>query len=118
MLFRSVGDGGPLFSAVINQDTEVLRLLLDHGADPNRENDGCETLYDWAKFDYWYEVYDCEAFPEQPTDEDKVSEDAWLRFLDRIAVKHGLMRPDYLILLRERGALTRTERERLQGRTT
>lgn len=28
---------GPLYAAVIQQDAEVLRLLLDHGADPNRE---------------------------------------------------------------------------------
>ena len=32
------GDGfGPLFAAVLNMDTEMLRILLDAGADPNAE---------------------------------------------------------------------------------
>jgi len=102
---------GPLFAAVIAQDTPVLRLLLDHGADPNLEHDLSESLYDYAEFDYRFETYDINNLPEQPTDADKASEDAWLQFLDRIAIKYGKRRPDYLILLRERGALTGAEQK-------
>ena len=40
---------------------------------------------------------------------DKASEDAWLLYLDRCAIKHGARRPDYLFLLREFGARTATE---------
>jgi len=106
---------GPLFKAVIAQDTEVLKLLLDYGADPNREHDLGESLYAWAEFDYRYEAYDLKT-PETPTDAEKVSEDAWLQYLDRLAIKHGKRRPDYLFLLRERGALTAAEkRSRAEG---
>jgi len=101
---------GPLFAAVIAQDREVLRLLLDHGADPNRENEGSETLYDWAEFDYRYETYEMKL-PEEPKDEDNKSEEAWLQFLDRLAIKYNKRRPDYLFLLRERGALTSAEQQ-------
>lgn len=107
---------GPLFSAVIHQDIEVLRMLLDAGADPNCEHDIHIPLYDWAEFDYRYEAYDLNL-PEEPTAADKVSEEAWLQFLDRLAVKHGKRRPDYLFLLRERGALTYTEQQKFKPST-
>ena len=105
---------GPLFAAVIAQDTEVLRLLLDHGADPNREHEGGETLYDWAEFDYRYEAYDLKL-PEAASNADRVSENAWLQYLDRLAIKYGKRRPDDLFLLRERGALTSTEKQAQAG---
>jgi ankyrin repeat protein len=101
---------GPLFSAVIAQDTEVLQMLLDYGADPNAEHDLGESLYSYAEFDYRFETYDMNL-PEKPTEADKASEDTWLQFLDRVAVQHGKRRPDYLILLRQRGALTNPERQ-------
>ncbi len=104
---------GPLFSAVLAMDTEVLRLLLDHGADPNREEELGETLYEYAEFDYRYETYDLNL-PEQPTDAENESAAAWLQFLDRVAIKYGKRRPDYLFLLRERGALTTAELKNLQ----
>jgi hypothetical protein len=103
----------PLFSAVLAMDTEVLRLLLDHGADPNRPLDAGEALYDYAEGDYRYEIYDLHL-PEEPTDADKVSEETWLHYLDRLAIKYGERRPDHLFLLRERGALTTTALRRLQ----
>ena len=103
--------GGPLFSAVIAKDTGVLRLLLDHGADPNREHDLGDSLYSYAKFDYLYGEYDL-ALPEPPDDEAKSSEAAWLRYLDRLAVTYGKRRPDWLLLLRERGARTNEELRR------
>ena len=105
--------GGPLFAAVIAQDAEVVRLLLDRGADPNREHDMGEPLYDWAEFDFRYETFGL-SLPETPTDADKASEDAWLQFLDRLAVEYGRRQPDYLVLLRERGALTHAEQQRLK----
>ena len=42
---------GPLFEAVLSNDAQVMRLLLEHGADPNKEGNDPETLYDWAEFD-------------------------------------------------------------------
>lgn len=106
--------GGPLFSAVIRQDTGLLRLLLDHGADPNLEHDLGESLYDWAEFDYRYETYDLNL-PDEPTEAQKASEEEWLLFLDNLALKYGKRRPDYLILLRERGALTSAEQRARAG---
>lgn len=103
---------GPLFSAVIAQDASVLQLLLDHGADPNREHDDGEALYDFAEFDYRFEAYELNL-PEKPDDADKATEDAWLEYLDRLALKYGKPRPACLRLLRERGALTRAEQQRL-----
>jgi ankyrin repeat protein len=104
-LIRNNEAFGPLGSAILAQDTEVLRLLLDHGADPNIEcDDGMhELLYDYAEFDYRYETYDF-RLPEEPAESDKESEEAWLNFLDRIARKYDKRRPDYLMLLRQRGA--------------
>jgi hypothetical protein len=52
--------------------------------------------------------------PESPTDADKASEDSWLKFLDRLTIKYGKRRPDYLMLLRERGALTYAEQQKIQ----
>lgn len=101
---------GPLFCAVLGQDTAVLRLLLDHGANPNREPADGETLYEYAEFDYRHETYDLKL-PEEPTEADRATENAWLQFLDRLALKHGRRRPDHLILLRERGALTTDEQQ-------
>ena len=102
---------GPLFSAVVAWDILVLKVLLDAGADPNHENAVPETLYDFAEFDYRFEVYDLHM-PEEPTEADKASEDTWLDFLDRLAVKYGKPRPDILRLLRQRGAQTSEERRR------
>jgi hypothetical protein len=117
----------PLFSAVLSMDTELLRILLDGGADPNAillipidvdvgftaaNMQALETmdesLYDWAEFAYRYEVWDTDL-PEDPRATDQVDQDAWLRFLDRLAIKYGKRRPDFLRLLRQRGALTITE---------
>lgn len=103
---------GPLMSTVFVQDTEVFRLLLDNGADPNIDtcDSDCESLYDLAEFDYRYETFRL-RLPEEPEEVDKTSEEMWLRFLDRIAIKYGKRRPDYVILLRERGALTYNEQK-------
>ena len=99
---------GPLFGAILQKDYRVLELLLKHGADPNAElirADYPESLYDWANTDYWIDIYDC-RYPEDPTDEDKASEESWLEYLDRLAIKYEKRRPDYLQLLRRYGAKT------------
>ncbi len=102
---------GPLLSALIVEDIETLRLLLDNGADPNREHELGESLYNYAEFNYRDETYHSHL-PESPTEADKASENSWLEFLDRLAVKYDKPRPDYLMLLRERGALTNEEQKR------
>ncbi|MGN0924407.1 ankyrin repeat domain-containing protein [Ectopseudomonas mendocina] len=107
-----------LHTAMLAQNVELVRILLEGGAVPNGMPGSSpgETLYDWAEFDYRYSTWD-EPFelqgslmpPDAPTAADKVSEDAWLLYLDHCAVKHGARRPDYLFLLREFGARTATE---------
>lgn len=113
---RTNEDGrGPLGAAAIRMDTEVLRLLMDSGADPNKEinrDDGL-TVYDEAIDDYHVRVWLMEpkipGLPEEPDEEALATQDTWLIFLDRLAVKYGKRRPDHLSLLRERGARTRGE---------
>jgi len=107
-----------LHTAMLAQDVELMRILLESGAEPNGMPGSSpgETLYDWAELDYRHSTWD-EPFglqgslmpPDAPTTADKASEDAWLLYLDRCAVKHGARRPDYLFLLREFGARTATE---------
>lgn len=101
---------GPLVPAMLGMDTDMIRILLEAGADPNKVAGFTEdeTLYDWAEFDYRYEVYDlCE--PEQPSAEDRQNENTWLQYLDRMAVNHDKRRPDHLFLLRQSGARTAEE---------
>lgn len=99
---------GPLVAAAIIKDAVIIEMLLQAGADPNAEVDGGETAYDWAEFDYRFDEYDLKL-PEEPTPEDEVSEEAWLMFLDRLAIKYGKMRPDYVMVLRKYGALRSRE---------
>ncbi|MBN8517859.1 MAG: ankyrin repeat domain-containing protein [Candidatus Accumulibacter sp.] len=114
---RSRDGSSPLIVAVLHMDTEMLRLLLDAGADPNAVpmHASDELLYDWAVFVYRYEVWNVKL-PETAKVADQVDPDAWLCYLDRLAVKYGKRRPDYLRLLRNRGALSITELR--QGRVS
>jgi hypothetical protein len=105
--FRVNDECGALFSAVLQKDTQVIRLLLQSGASPNVILDG-EPIYSWSEFDYRYDEFDLEL-PEKPTDADKASEEQWLRYLDQLAIKYGRRRPDYLFALREHGAKTSCE---------
>jgi hypothetical protein len=98
----------PMAAALLRSDTEIMRLLLAHGADPNTKQEDFELFYDWAEFEYRFDTYDL-RLPEEPTPADKVSEDAWLKFLDRVAVKYAARRPDYLHLLRQYGAKSGAE---------
>lgn len=102
-----------LVPAMLEMDTEMLRILLDAGVDPNRTSGFTESelLYDWAEFDYRYQVYDINP-PDKPSEDDKRDEESWLRFLDRIAIKNNVRRPDHLILLREHGARSAHEMKR------
>jgi hypothetical protein len=100
----------PLLIAVLNMDAEMVRILLDAGADPNAVGMRArnELLYDWADFVYRQEVWNVKL-PEEATMADRTDIDAWLRYLDRLAVKYGRRRPDHLRLLRSRGALSISE---------
>lgn len=91
---------GPLFSAIVQADYVVLALLLAYGAAPSEEHEMGDPLYDWAEFDYRYEVWELEL-PERPTDADRVSEASWLEFLDRLAIKFDKLRPVGLRMLLE-----------------
>ena len=97
---------GPLTDAMLAMDTKMLRVLLEGGALPNETSgfsDG-ETLYDWAEFDYAYEVWDIINLPEKLTKEALSGNDLWLNWIDALAVKYKRRRPDHLFLLREYGA--------------
>lgn len=102
----------PLFAAVLNLDTEMLRLLLDAGADPNvvrMGTDGAaESLYDCAHSAYLHEVWKSHL-PKGVAPAEGEDEDAWLRQLAHLAVTYRKQRPDHLQLLRERGALSMFE---------
>jgi len=99
---------------MIEYDADVMRLLLENGADPNREHDIAESLFDWAEWHYRNDEYDLEL-PEQPTDIDSATTDSWLAFLDCLAVKYGKPRPACLQLLRKHGAIGWRERQSASG---
>jgi len=102
---------GPFFAALLWKDYRVLELLLKYGADPNTEMirvDNPKSLYDWAETDYRYDEFDIDM-PEEPTETDKLSEENWLEYLDRLAIKYEKRQPDYLQLLRRFGAKTYKE---------
>lgn len=112
------GDCSALTTAMLFMDSELLEILLIAGADPNQPCgfDDSESFYDWAEFDYRYNVWMGENLEEgsinptdEPTDADRVSEESWLDYLDRVAVKYGVRRPDHLYLLRKYGANTAHE---------
>ena len=112
------------FTAILNMDTEMMRILLDAGADPNEllrillgpgtDPAGVgidsmeESLYEWAEFAYRYEVWS-NKLPDGAIAAAGTNRDAWLHYLDRLAVKYGKRRPDHLLLLRQRGALSMSE---------
>lgn len=98
-------NSSPLTPAMLKMDTEMLKILLEAGADPNKVNGFTENelIYDWAEFDYRCEVFNFQL-PDEPMDEDEKDEESWLKYLDRMAIKHNVRRPDHLFLLRKHGA--------------
>ena len=101
---------GPLFQAVLHRDAEMLAILLEAGADPNKERMdlSCQSLYDWALFDYREEVWHLSE-PEEDGEPDYDDKDAWLAYIDACALKYGKERPAYLMCLRNHGALSMQE---------
>lgn len=77
---------GPICSAAVRMDTEVLRLLMDAGANPNNETGWEEgrTAYDLAADDYyirtWIAADDIpfggEGIPEKPEASDLETHEA------------------------------------------
>ncbi|MEI7840759.1 MAG: ankyrin repeat domain-containing protein [Methylococcaceae bacterium] len=108
---RDADGFGSLTQPVLTMDTKLIKILLDVGARPN-DFSGFHggTLYDWANIDYQIEIWHVNKFPEKPSAELLAdSEDAWLNWMDEMAVKYQRRRPDYLFLLREHGARTSAE---------
>ncbi|WP_314407979.1 ankyrin repeat domain-containing protein [Pseudomonas kuykendallii] len=106
-------DSVALFPAMLNMDTPILEALLEGGANPNPPGGVCEgdNLYDWAAVDYELHVWGMgdQSPLAAHTEGDVATEDAWLAFVDRMALKHGVRRPDHLMLLRRYGAKTGVE---------
>ncbi len=81
---------GPLTQAMLSMDVEMLQVLLKSGA---KANDYAgfkpgETLYDWAVFDYVYQIWGGDKYPEQPEENILLNEDLWLLWIDELATKH------------------------------
>ncbi len=101
---------GSLTDAMLMRDTEMIRILLEAGAKPNEFGgfSESESFYDYAEFDYRFCIWDLHL-PEKKPENISDDENAWLLWLDEMAVKYQRRRPDYLFLLREYGAKTLTE---------
>lgn len=102
---------GALSQSVLVMDTELMKILLDANANPNAR-DGLHggNLYDDADSHYQFHIWDVNKFPEEPSAELLAdSEDAWLNWMNEMAIKYQRRRPDHLFLLREYGARTSAE---------
>ncbi len=97
---------GAITHAMLSMDTEMLQVLIEGGARPN-ETSGFkanETLYDWASFDYIYQIWGGNKYPQQPPEKALSNEDSWLQWINEIAEKQQRRCPDHLLLLRKLGA--------------
>lgn len=94
-------------AALFSMDTEMIRILLDAGADPNADemNEPTQSLLDRAISYYCFEVWE-DLEPEKPTLEELGNVAAYLAYLARLAAKYGAQPPNHLLLLRAKGALT------------
>ena len=103
---------GVLTTAMLAMDTKMLKILLDAGVDPNNHCGftDSESFYDWAVCDYGYNLYGGPV-PDEAEEEDNASEESWLAFLERLALKYNCRQPDHLHLLRSYGALSKKEME-------
>lgn len=105
---RGKDGSSALTSAVLAMDTEMLRILLDAGANPNAEetSEPGESLLDFAIRWYCFDVWeDREA--EKATPDQCASVDNYLAYLHGLAMKYHARVPDHILLLRERGAASR-----------
>ena len=103
---------GPLLQAAIIKDAAIMRILLEAGADPNREF-GCAgalSLFEWALSDYRYDE-DLLNPPDEPTAQENETMDGWLSYIERMALKYGKRPLDYVRVLREFGAKSNWELE-------
>lgn len=111
--FDEEGRLGIFSGPVLEHDLELMALLLSCGVDPNwsvfrlRElqepkiyslSSEAETRY--TDFEYGLN----EPLPDPWTESDKASRLSWLDYLDRMAIRHGVRRPDILYLLNDFGA--------------
>ena len=101
---------GYAVSAVIQKDLRLLKLLLEHGYDPNLSPIAGETDYDWALTDYIHDYW-FNGFPEKPTTNDTINSDRFLCFMERQANSHQVEAPVMLRELRNAGALAYSELE-------
>jgi len=103
---------GVLTAAMLAMDTKMFEILLDAGVDPNTHTGSAdyESFFDWAVTDYAYNLYGGPV-PDKAEEKDRASEESWLEFLDRLALKYNRRRPDHLYLLRSYGALSKKELE-------
>lgn len=109
------GEETLISAAYFQKDAAVMRLLLDHGADPNHLMGGGQVIYDHAEVQYRYQHYYLEV-PVTPRDTDVQSELAWLDFLERVAGEVGTEPPVLVRLLWDRGARPRVALlERVSG---
>ena len=109
---------GCLYLAIANIDMDMIRVLLDAGVEYNSVNleihylrkygFGLEVLsiLDFAIDHYKYDAWKSE-FPEESLLNDaNSSPDMIIKLFDDAAIKYEKKRPEMLVLLRERGALT------------
>lgn len=99
-----------LASPMLAMDGEMLRILLEAGADPNGlcdKDEPTQTLLDWADMDYCFETND---YPWDPqTNVDRQNFDNRLDYLERMAAKYNYTPPIALRVLRQYGAKTYEE---------
>lgn len=120
--FNDEGQLGILSGPILENDLELAAVLLQSGVDPNwvtlrqRElhagqiyNLFSEAEQRYTDFHYGYNG----PLPDPCVEADVASSAAWLDYLDRMAIRHGVQRPDVLCLLHDFGARSREEIERI-----
>ncbi|WP_422137661.1 ankyrin repeat domain-containing protein [Endozoicomonas sp. ALC020] len=107
---------GPLSEAVLNMDTESLKLLLDRGADPNAEAGftNRETLYDEAVDWYTYKHFRRFCLDDVIEADIDDEHELYLEGLQKYAKDTNNPTPDHICLLRAYGAKFSYEIEALE----
>jgi hypothetical protein len=95
------------------QDEDILKILLEAGADPNKPSGFSpeESFYDWAIFDYWFNQWGSsgDSMSLDASEEDRATPDGLLDFYERVAKADGKKAPTHLRVLRAFGAKTKEE---------